>query len=64
MSMTNNQGVARRKNDVENDRMVQEFLDKGGTITACQANTRTAEAGYSNRWGKRKAKPKEETPTT
>jgi hypothetical protein len=62
MSVTNNQGLTRSKEDLENDRMVKEYLEKGGVITECEPNARTEEIGYTNSWGKRKpqAKPKEE----
>jgi hypothetical protein len=62
MSIINNQGLTRSDKDIENDRLIKEYLDNGGAVTKCNINARSEEVSYSNSWGKRKpqAKPKEE----
>ena len=61
MSVTNNQGHSRTKDDQETDRLVKEYLKQGGEITECEPNATTPDIGNSYGWGKRKpqAKPKE-----
>ena len=58
MSITNNQGLERTKEDQENDRLVKEYLEQGGTITECEANATTPDLGNSYGWGKRKPQAK------
>ena len=46
--------------ELETQRLVREYLDKGGAVTKCAPNARTEEIGYANTWGKKKPKAKEE----
>jgi hypothetical protein len=59
LSSINNKGQNERTDsEKETDRLVQEFLSNGGTITKCAPNARTEEVAYTNNWGGRKPKPK------
>jgi hypothetical protein len=58
VSITNNQGLKRTKEDQENDRLVKEYFEQGGTITQCKSNTTTPDIEYSFGWGKRKPQAK------
>jgi hypothetical protein len=62
MSITNNQGLSKTQEDKETERLVNEYLAKGGEITKCKDDATTPDIEYSYGWGKRKpqAKPKEE----
>lgn len=55
MSITNNQG---RTRDDETDRLVKEYLARGGAVTQCEADATTPDIEYSYGWGKRKPQPK------
>lgn len=46
--------------ELETQRLVKDFLENGGKITKCAPNARTEEISYSNTWGKKKPKSKEE----
>jgi len=61
MSMINNQGQHRSKDSKETDRLVKEYLEKGGEITECEPDATTPNIENTYGWGKRKpqAKPKE-----
>jgi hypothetical protein len=58
MSLINNQGLSKSEKDIENDRLIKEYLDKGGKVTECQPNATTPNTGNMYGWGKRKPQEK------
>ena len=58
MSIINNQGLGRSKDDKETDRLVKAYLKKGGEITECEPNATTPDIGNSYGWGKRRPQAK------
>ena len=48
------------KEQDEYQRQIQEYLDKGGKITKCEPEQRTAEITYKFQRGRKKAQPKED----
>jgi hypothetical protein len=66
MSHTLDKQITQGKNTMdtkereEYKRQIQEYLDKGGKITKCEPEARTAEITYKFQRGRKKAQPKEE----
>ena len=58
MSITNNQGLGKSKDENETDRLVKQYLKQGGTITQCEADATTPDIENSYGWGKRKPQAK------
>ena len=58
MSIINNQGHKKSDYDRETDRLVKQYLKKGGEIKECEAGATTPDLGNSYGWGKRKPQAK------
>lgn len=59
MSITNNQGLSKSKDNKETERLVKEYLEKGGTIKTCKPDATTPDIGNAYGWGKRPSKTKD-----